>query len=177
LEESKLNRILEIAVNIVIILVGLAALTAFTINYVVMPAGPTFSLGLVRGQKFTGSANINLPRSQSAILVALDTNCSSCEESLPLVKSLVSAKVDAQSSVYGIAVFPNSRADVDTFLQRHQLQIDSVTDSDLVALGVSSTPTVVLIDETGIIRDFWIGRMPPHTQEQLIALTTSSRSK
>jgi hypothetical protein len=68
-----------------------------------------------------------------------------------------------------IAVFPNSKTDVEQYVRQNDLQIEAVPESTLGELNVAATPTVILVDASGRVLDFWIGKLSPNEEQQLIA--------
>lgn len=68
-----------------------------------------------------------------------------------------------------VAVFPNSKVEVEQYEQQHQLQIEAVPASTFAALNVEGTPTLILVDASGRVLDFWIGKLSKDEEQQLIA--------
>jgi hypothetical protein len=69
-----------------------------------------------------------------------------------------------------LAVFPRREPDPRTFLAARSVQVDQVSSSDsLKQIGVTSTPTLLLVDEHGTVKRAWVGAQAEATHEDIVA--------
>jgi len=68
-----------------------------------------------------------------------------------------------------IAVFPQARSEVMEFKSLEKLDIEAVADAQLGELGISSTPTLVLVSREGIVIRTWVGAPGKETQTAIAA--------
>lgn len=64
-------------------------------------------------------------------------------------------------------------------MQYLELSVDNVQTGPLAAYKISGTPTVLFVDEGGIVRSAWFGAVPEREKEmrdQLVALFDSKTS-
>jgi len=52
------------------------------------------------------------------------------------------------------------------------LQVDHVVQADATDWGVPGTPTIVLMNSVGMVEQFWIGKLSPAEEEQVIHAVT-----
>lgn len=55
------------------------------------------------------------------------------------------------------------------YLRQLGVGIDDVRKASLGEMGLSGTPTLILVDERGNVSDVWVGALPPHRQEEVIS--------
>ncbi len=118
-------------------------------------AGPQIGVQLASPQGYDWSSR------QRTLVLALQTDCAYCEASMPFYKRLAAVANERRATHGMISVFPNSQTDVDRLLERIGLQVPAVATTTLAALGVSGTPTLILVDSTGTVLKTWIGQLAP----------------
>jgi len=72
-----------------------------------------------------------------------------------------------------VAVFPDSKAQVQDELSQHSLTMEVIANVNLAQLNVSATPTLILIDESGRVRNAWVGLLSPEKQLAVIRMIKS----
>lgn len=111
------------------------------------------------GVQLTSPPGYDWSSRQRTLVLALQTDCAYCEASIPFYKRLAVVANERRATHGMISVFPNSRTEVDDFLERIGLQVPAVATTTLSALGVSGTPTLILVDSTGTVLKTWIGQL------------------
>jgi hypothetical protein len=71
------------------------------------------------------------------------------------------------------AVFPQSSGDVTAFKSRMKLNIKSVANVPLSAVGVTATPTIVLVAPSGVILRSWVGSEGEQSQKSIYSAFVS----
>src|SRR6185295_14573780 len=135
--------------SIAVLLVAIAALSIFAITVFVKPEPSVFTPGLERGKPFGQIANVNYRDSEQTLLIALNTNCSYCRESLPLYRTLSQAQPPGSKSLRIVALFPNKAHEVAQYVKENQLIFDTIAEVDFDSLHVAGTPTMILVSESG----------------------------
>jgi 2,3-bisphosphoglycerate-independent phosphoglycerate mutase len=74
-----------------------------------------------------------------------------------------------------LAVFPSGADDVKRYAETQQLRIPAVPGIDFSALKVALTPTIIVIDGTGTIKDFWVGKLSSDEEEQVIKVAAHNK--
>jgi len=76
-----------------------------------------------------------------------------------------------------VAVLPDSSDEARKYIQYLELPIERVEIAPLAAYKISGTPTVLFIDDGGVVKSAWFGAAPDQEKEmrdKLIALFDSN---
>jgi len=156
---------LEIAVNIAILcaLIMVAALAAQRLwngNDYARGSGPKI------GAKVALSS-VDWSKSDRNLVLALSTTCRFCSESAGFYKRLLT---DAPNpGVHVVAVLPQAPAASRAYLDGLGVSVPEVLQSPLDSVDVTGTPTLLLVDAKGKIRQAWVGKLGPEREAQVIA--------
>lgn len=115
--------------------------------------------------------NVDWAQNKKSLVFFLKKDCSYCTSSAALYRQLVEDAT--KRNVKSIAVFPNTPEDARKYLQYIELPIENVHTGPLHDYKISGTPTVLFVDDTGIVRSVWLGAQPDREQEmrdKLVAL-------
>jgi len=176
LDRQKLKSTLEIATNIAVLLLAVVALSTLTITFFLNPATPKLRPGLEKGKAFGQVSKVDYRSSEQTLLIALNTNCSYCRESLPLYRKLEEVQHEGNKSTRILALFPNSEEEVARYTEANQLKLDTVANVDFRPLLISGTPTMVLVNKSGEVKNFWLGKLAdPEEDEFLRSLIAENR--
>jgi thiol-disulfide isomerase/thioredoxin len=188
--KSKLARIVEIATNLSIIAVALVGATVLVKNYLLRPATPVASAvrpadsganGPHDGSRTdrpnpTGPAagtQIALPGvswndSDETVVLALSNKCHFCTESAPFYQKLTRELAD-QKNVRVLAVFPQEVNEGKKYLDGLNVPITNVAQATLDSLGVRGTPTLVIVDKNGTVKQSWVGRLTAERETEVLS--------
>ena len=117
--------------------------------------------------------SVRLPRDRSSLFLVVSTQCHFCQDSLPFYKELT-AKSHGRLNI--IAVLPQPQAEARKFLYNAGVKPDQVVTAPLDALGVRGTPTVLLVDGSGRVKQAWPGELDRQGQQNLLALASRGAS-
>ena len=112
-----------------------------------------------------GSSYGSSPRT---LLIAMNTRCGFCAESVPFYNRLTASRQANSQSVRIVALFPDSVDEVRRYVEQKQLGVETIAAVDLSKFNVSGTPTLILIDSSGKVLDFWLGKLTTDTEQQVI---------
>ena len=99
------------------------------------------------------------------VLLALSTHCHFCTESAPFFQQL-SQKSGKKFKI--VAVLPESVAVSQDYLKREGVHVDQLRQMSLDKLGVAGTPTMLLLNKSGIVTKSWVGKLAPEEQSQAL---------
>lgn len=68
-----------------------------------------------------------------------------------------------------LAVLPQPIGDAQKYLSNAGVHVDEVRQVPLNTLGVSGTPTLLLVNEVGVVTDVWVGKLQPNQETQVMA--------
>jgi len=70
---------------------------------------------------------------------------------------------------------PQSVEEGRQYLKKLGVEINEVKQVSMNELGVSGTPTLVLIDNNGKVANVWIGALPPNEENEVLNQLQSER--
>ena len=171
---------MEIAANSATILVA-ALLSAVLIKiYFFLPPTPprnTPNPQLAAGQQATAAVKVGdslkgvLPdtdwrKDGRMLILAISTRCHFCKDSAPFLRTLAA---QAGKNVKIIAVLPEPAGTAEKYLQGEGVRADHAEQLTRGRIGVIGTPTLILADAAGVVRNVWVGAPQPAQQRQVLA--------
>ena len=111
--------------------------------------------------------NINWKENKKTLVLYISTNCHFCDESSPFYKRLVEKYAD-DKNVKLIAVLPQTVDEAKGHLKGLGVNINDVYNAKLISIGVTATPTLLLVNESGIISDMWKGKLTDDKETEVI---------
>ena len=103
-------------------------------------------------------------RNGHTLLLALSTSCHFCTESAPFYRRLMKDHGETRL----IALFPQESAEGERYLSNLSIKVDEVEQASFGDLGISGTPTLLLIDSGGKVIKKWEGALPPISESEVI---------
>lgn len=105
------------------------------------------------------------PQSKTLIM-AMQTGCHFCNESMPFYRRLIEATKDKNIKL--VAVFPSSVEESTAHLDSLGIKNLEVKQIPLANMQVRGTPTLILTNGNGEIINFWVGKLPPEKEAEVI---------
>jgi thiol-disulfide isomerase/thioredoxin len=152
------NVAIIIAVVVFLVVVGREQLAHRT-------AAPTTAKDFI-GRTIKLPAGTQLTEGRESFVMAISTTCHFCSASLPFYKELA-AKANGRLDV--IAVLPQPQQEAEKYLRDASVQATKVVSARLDSLGVAATPTLLLIDAHGTVRNAWIGLLDGGSQREVLS--------
>jgi hypothetical protein len=164
----------ELAANISIIL--LAVMTGVTLYKTHLSAdppknaNPTISgSGITKPSTFIGSkvnlSGVNWKVNGQTVLLALSTTCHFCSESTPFYRQLLKER----GSIHIIAVLPQTVDAARKYLEQHGVTVDDVRQAQLDSIDVQATPTLLLVNDAGVITSSWVGKLAADKEAEVLS--------
>jgi hypothetical protein len=162
-------KLLERVANVFVV-VGVAAFLVIAVRgHLFKPdsrsKSPAAVAEALRG-KTVQVSGLNFPRAKSSVLLVISTTCHFCQESLPFYRSL-SNEVRGRADI--LAILPQSQQEAATFLKAAQVDITQIATASPSQIGVTGTPTMLLLDPNGKVEDVWLGRLDEAQQAQVLS--------
>lgn len=159
---------IELVANVSIIAVALL-LSAVIVNDYFYKYSPGSIAGASAVYESGIGSKISLPNADWAkngqtLILALSNTCHFCSESAPFYKRLASN----HTSTKLIAALPQTVDKGEKYLNELGVDVDEVRQTSLDSVGVGGTPTLLLIDNTGTVKDIWVGRLPAEQEAQVL---------
>lgn len=153
----------EVGANIGIIIAVVMIGVLFVRNYTgkQQPASHQISIGT----KFA-LQDVNWKANEKNLVFALSTNCHFCSESADFYRQIGQAKA---KNVRTIAIFPQPVAAAQEYTKKMGIHFDEVRQASLTGLDINGTPTLLIIDNGGLVRNVWLGKLPTQTEKEVLA--------
>jgi hypothetical protein len=55
-------------------------------------------------------------------------------------------------------------------LEQLGVSVDEVKQFSLEKIGVSGTPTLLLVDTSGVVKNFWVGKLSPEQEATVLSV-------
>jgi thiol-disulfide isomerase/thioredoxin len=162
---KELRSKIELSVQVVlaiaaITVVGVLVKRTFFPQKVNPASQPRFAVG----QRLNGT-NVDWAQHKNNLVFFLRKDCKYCRSIAPLYRQLIQDTAN-QKNIRLLAVLPDSKEEAKQYLQSVDLPIDDVLSSPLAVFQISWTPSVLLLDDQGIVKGAWIGA-DPSLQKQM----------
>lgn len=185
---TKFSKAAEIAANIAITIVAIVGAGVLVKNYLLRPApapasDPQSTVGKDTQapvskpdpseiqQSLPGThlsvQGINWGESDQTVLLALSNKCHFCSESAPFYQKLAQ-DLAARRDVRVIAVFPQTVDEAKKYLDDLHVPIADVRQASFGTIGVRGTPTLMIVDKTGTVKQAWIGRLSAERESEVL---------
>lgn len=164
---SKLSQKAELAANILIIVVAFLLIGVIVQKYFfsATEVNQKARVQPVIGSKLNVS-DVNFSSQPKTLVLVLQTGCRFCNESAPFYKRII--ENIQNKNVKLVAVFPTSIEESKAHLNELGLTNLEVKRSPLDNIQVSGTPTLILTNEKGEITDYWVGKLLPDKETEVI---------
>jgi len=98
--------------------------------------------------------------------MVLSSKCKFCSESAGFYKRIIAETRCGKARLVG--VFPEDIKDASKYLQEIDVSLDSVIQVPLFSIGVIGTPTLILVNEKGVVINIWTGRLSNEKEAEVI---------
>ncbi len=168
---KNVTKTIETASNLAIIVVAILLGAVLIRSYLLPGAKQTAALSQAAAPKSPkkGDAvvlsNVDWRKNDKTLLLVLSNTCHFCTQSGPFYQRLVKEHGNAQL----IAVVPQAADQGQAYLKRLGVDIGDVRQVSFSSLGVSATPTLLLVDNGGKVTDAWVGALPADKEMEVIS--------
>lgn len=167
LARKSLARKIEVGANAATIVVAALLVAVLAKTYLLpqsAPSAPKPAPEITKGSKLDGRLlGIDWTRSHRTVVLAISTTCHFCIESAPFYHRL-GAETDARI----VAVAPQTISEAKEYLNGEGVRADEVRQVTLNTFGVRATPTLLLVDEAGMVTNIWVGKLQPDQEVQVL---------
>lgn len=110
------------------------------------------------------SLDIDWKQSEQTLVLVISISCHFCTDSAPFYQALVKSKKNARV----VAVLPQPVEEGRSYLEKLGASVDEIRQLPLDKIGVRGTPTLMLVDTSGAVKDLWVGRLPPEKETDVL---------
>lgn len=166
---TSLSKKIEVLANLAIIVACCLLAVVLVKNHLFQKPseGPNRTQTSVRDMQGTrlSSIDVDWAQSRQTLLLAMSSSCHFCSESAPFYKRLAESK----SGTRLVAVLPEPAEDGQSYLKRLGVPVDEIKQLSLDRIGVQGTPTLLLVDNSGVVKKYWVGKIPPEQEESVVS--------
>jgi hypothetical protein len=118
----------------------------------------------VKGKSVDSHAlKVDWAKNHRTLIMAISTTFHYCKDSIPFYQRL------AGTDVKMVAALPQSVTEAQQYLSGSGVHVDDVKQVPLNTLGVRGTPTLLLVNDAGVVTDVWTGKLQPDQEAQVLA--------
>ena len=103
-------------------------------------------------------------RGKNTLVVVFRSNCVPCRESVAFHRTLAGALKTAGTANV-VAISPEPADIASAYLRENQVPFTAV--KSVARVRVRSTPSLFWLDSNGVVKELWIGRLPPEREAQV----------
>jgi len=111
---------------------------------------------------------INWEQNKQTLLLVLRNGCHFCDDSAGFYRRLVKESQASGNTTF-VAVLPGTVDDSSKYLEHLGVPITEIRQEVFGALEVQGTPTLLLINDKGVVTKLWIGRLPTDKEGEVIS--------
>ena len=156
---------IELVANVAIIIVALLIGGVF-IKRSLLDNRPQPPLKITAGTKVP-LQDVDWARNGQTLLLVLQKGCHFCAESAPFYQGLT-REMESSKSTKLIAVLPQEVNVGQQYLADLKVPISEVKKINPDFLGVSGTPTLILVNNAGEVIDSWTGKLTPDKEIEVL---------
>lgn len=147
------------------ILVFSVFISAFLIHkYIFSSSSPPESVQAVNKQIIV--PDVDWSEQPKTLILALEAGCRFCNESAPFYKRIINSV--KSNNVKLVAVLPTDIKESRRHLDKLGLEILDVRQASLDSIQVNGTPTLILVNDKGEVENYWVGKLPPDKEAEVI---------
>jgi hypothetical protein len=160
--KTKLEAIANATVIVVALVVGFVVLRGKI-------TGPHIPQSVAAGDRLGPVPGIDWSRHRRTLVLALNTGCHFCQDSVPFYQRLAQAQRLAADDVEIFALFPNAPEAVQQLVNNEGLTLRSVPAVPLEKLGITAFPMLLLVGQDGRVERAWLGLLTPREELEVLS--------
>jgi hypothetical protein len=160
----------ELLANIAIIMVALLLGVVLVKRYLLPgnEAAPTRNADL----RISAGSKASLPgvdwaKNGQTLLFVLSRDCHFCTESAPFYQRLT-REMAGRADVHLIALFPQEVEEGRKYLDNLGVSINEIRQATPSSTGADGTPTLILVDGNGIVKNSWVGKLSAPAESEVL---------
>lgn len=158
----KLETLANVAIIVVAILLSFVIAKKYLFSQNEDKQKPSISIGMK-----LELPEIDWKQSPKTLLFVLQKECRYCSESASFYKKIVANKSNANNRL--IAILPSNLDESSQYLETLGLKVDEIKQQQLSKINISGTPTLILVNNSGEITDFWIGKLNQEKEIEVLS--------
>lgn len=164
---ERLSRKIEIGANLAIIVVAALLAVVLLKDHLFANRQAESNPGDYHQSKNSRIAlpDVDWQENGQTLVLAVSSTCHFCTESAPFYQEL--AKSHARTRL--VAVLPQPVEEGKRYFEKLGVTVDQIKQSSLSAIDVQGTPTLILVNNDGVVVDSWVGRLGPEQEAEVLS--------
>jgi hypothetical protein len=158
---------LETITNVVVIIAAVALVVFLGHQEWIRHNSPSMATARSLEGKTIHLPGVQFAAQSRTLVMAISTQCHFCRDSEPFYKELAEKSA---GRVKLIAVLPQPHGEAEQYVHRAIAPSIQVVSTPLDSLGVTGTPTLLLVDGSGRVQKAWVGKLDGPSQQQVQSL-------
>jgi hypothetical protein len=164
---NSVSRKMEVVANLAILVVAVLVIVVGVKRFLLPGhAGPP-ETGQVAPGATVFVPGVDWRKNRDNLVLALSTKCHFCTESAPFYQRLVK-ETEGDMSPRLVGLFPEQTNNGDQYLHRVGVNLPEIRQSSFEKLGIMGTPTLLLINQDGIVQRVWVGKLTPEKETEVL---------
>jgi hypothetical protein len=167
---DKILKKTELLANIAIIVVALLLGGVLVKRYLwpgsAQTAARTTDPRIAAGTKASLSG-VDWAKNGQTLLLVLSSDCRYCTESAPFYQRLT-RETAGRPDVHLIALFPQEVEEGRKYLANLSISIDEIRQASPGSTGAGGTPTLILVDDNGVVKNSWVGKLSAPEESEVL---------
>lgn len=160
-----LTKKIEFLANVLIIVVAMLLIVVLTREHLMVKSvGNEAAVGKASVGGKLPISDVDWNKNRQTLLLAISTTCRYCDESAGFYQRLLKENANTQI----VAVMPQELTVGKKYLENHRLPVHEIRQLSLDTLGVTGTPTLILVDNNGIVRGWWVGKLSQSQETEVL---------
>ena len=159
---------LELLTNLAIVVAAVLLSIVLIKNYLL----PDRSKEGPRDFRIPAGIKVSLPgvdwsNNNQTLLLVLQKGCHFCTESAAFYQRIV-RETEGRGSIHLIAVLPQTPDESRKYLDELGVAIEEVKQAQLGSIGVHGTPTLILVNNQGVVTTSWVGKLSADGEAEVL---------
>lgn len=162
---TSITRRIELSANLAIIIVACALLTILVKQYY-FDRRPT-EIHRIRAGDRLSSLGVNWAKNEQTLLIALQPGCPFCAESANFYQRL-RREIEQQRKPHVVALFDKAEKNSESYVKELGVPFDDILTTSFKSEKITGTPTLLLVDGTGVVDRVWFGKLSSDQEKEVI---------
>lgn len=119
---------------------------------------------------------IDWAQNNKTLVLMLQKGCGACEDSASFYRGIKQA-LSARNDVSIVAILSDSLDEAAAYLNKIDIPVNDIRQISLPSLrpyGLMATPTLVLVNENGLVTGIWSGKLPRKREAEVLSMLNIS---
>lgn len=166
--QGGLKRKLETATNVAVLIAATLVASYFVLLLIGRFKSTDPPYRAAAGTRLALPEAYDFEAHERTLILVIQDDCTYCEDSMPFYREIALEVGGGCPELGLVAVLPNTPETAETLLRENSVKVPWVANISLDWLGVTGTPTLLLVDRHGTLLDFWVGELSADLEKEVL---------